>query len=500
MPFTAYAEPTITWDQKYYNPAPAEDDFILPMPCGGAMAFRKIYVASQGPLYDEKIRLGFLGDENKYAEYWRDAYISGAFESENGEAARYYLLGKYEISKMQYQALTRGECPKVVTKMSEPAVKMTWFDAMSTADKYNLWLMENVPDALPKEGDYSGYIRLPTEEEWEFAARGGHKVSAAEFTDPVFPMTEDLNRYVWFSGPRSKKKTRGGISDIGLLKPNPLGLHDILGNAGEMVFDPFRLRKLNRSHGQAGGYVIRGGDINTPQASIRTSLRVERPFYKNGKPWTSSTTGFRLVITAPVINSKETLNEIQDEWSKLGATESKDAIDNLKVITSEIEDTEQKKRLEEIRAKFAAEQEASKENMALAARGALKLGGYLCSRLGEQASKFEGTKKLYENCVKDFSEAECKEMGYDRMEQDEENFLGFLNYYADTIVDTYNIFKTELINTQFPLLKKIKAEKGREKDMPYVETFKTHIELYEKNGVIDRNTWLTKCRTLWEEE
>ena len=84
MPFTAYAEPTITWDQKYYNPAPAEDDFILPMPCGGAMAFRKIYVASQGPLYDEKIRLGFLGDENKYAEYWRDAYISGAFESENG--------------------------------------------------------------------------------------------------------------------------------------------------------------------------------------------------------------------------------------------------------------------------------------------------------------------------------------------------------------------------------------------------------------------------------
>ena len=99
-----------------------------------------------------------------------------------------------------------------------------------------------------------GFARLPTEVEWEFAARGGTAVSQADFSERVFPMTEGIVRYVWFAGAES---ANGKAQFIGLLKPNPLRLHDMLGNIDEMVFEPFRLNRLNRLHGQAGGYVVR---------------------------------------------------------------------------------------------------------------------------------------------------------------------------------------------------------------------------------------------------
>jgi hypothetical protein len=46
------------WDTKFFNPKPAEDDVILPMPCEGSMAFRKIHVPLDKPLDDLKVMLG----------------------------------------------------------------------------------------------------------------------------------------------------------------------------------------------------------------------------------------------------------------------------------------------------------------------------------------------------------------------------------------------------------------------------------------------------------
>jgi hypothetical protein len=44
------------WEEKLFNPKPVADDVILPMPCEGSMAFRKVYIPLAGPLEDYPIQ------------------------------------------------------------------------------------------------------------------------------------------------------------------------------------------------------------------------------------------------------------------------------------------------------------------------------------------------------------------------------------------------------------------------------------------------------------
>ena len=78
----------------------------------------------------------------------------------------------------------------------------------------------------------TGY-RLPTEAQWEFAARAG---TTTPFSDGVeVPTTESLDRIGWFA-------FNGGVMtgrEVGLKEPNPWGLYDIHGNVAEWVWDWF---------------------------------------------------------------------------------------------------------------------------------------------------------------------------------------------------------------------------------------------------------------------
>ena len=109
----AETAPAITWPEKLYNPAPAVPqgqpaDLILPLPCGGAMAFRPVEIPGGDWLDDRPVELGQSDAERGYKEGRRLSHLAGAFTDQAGATRRYYL-GKYEITRDQYAALMELE-------------------------------------------------------------------------------------------------------------------------------------------------------------------------------------------------------------------------------------------------------------------------------------------------------------------------------------------------------------------------------------------------------
>ena len=271
-------------------------------------------------------------------------------------------MAKYELTELQYEALMENTCPGLSNRKRLPKVGISWFDAMQVGDTYNLWLRDNAVDALPQEDSALGFVRLPTETEWEFAARGGLEVSTAEYRDSRYLMPEGINAYEWFSGAQS---SNGRLQLTGLLAPNPLGLHDILGNASEMMFEPFRLNKLDRQHGQAGGVIVRGGNYLSPREDIRTALRSEEPYYDGEGQSRGRATGMRLAVVAPTLTSRERIAEIEEQWAALGLGEEEDGTPDtavqLAALASGVQDDALQEELQSLERQLRASNQRREE-------------------------------------------------------------------------------------------------------------------------------------------
>lgn len=313
------AEPT--WPADFWNPVQTEGDVILPAPCGGAMAFRRIDTTVPGNwLADETLQLGnseITGQEHSES-ILRDS-IAGPLSLTGAPEARFYLLGKYEVTADQYAAVMDPACPEPGDAGSVPAEGMSWFDAQGFTARYTEWLYANARDALEAAAGTQAFVRLPTEEEWEFAARGGLAVAEAVQRQRLFPMDGPLEEYVWFAG---FKSCDGALQPVGLLGPNPLGLHDVLGNAQEMTADLYRLRTRARAHGQVGGVTARGGSCLTAEARVRTAERDEVALFdpETGRPAGKPFTGLRLAVGAPILIGQDRIEKINEDWRAFGET------------------------------------------------------------------------------------------------------------------------------------------------------------------------------------
>jgi formylglycine-generating enzyme required for sulfatase activity len=292
------------WPAEFWNPKPLTDDLILPMPCGGAMVFRPVPTPlGQGLLADRPAMLGQTDAETNYNEFLRQSFIAGPFPGGDATAPPRYYISKYEVTRDQYAAVTAEPCPSPAAAGRLPQADIAWHEAIGFTTRYSAWLARNARDALPMRDDARAFVRLPTEEEWEFAARGGAAVTEADFSARVFPMPEGMQRHVWFQGSRS---SGGRVRPIGMLEPNPLGIFDILGNVAEWVLEPYRLNRVGRPHGQAGGMVARGGDFLTPEDQVRSSLRVELPpLDRNGEALRLRSLGFRPVLALVATSSDQ---------------------------------------------------------------------------------------------------------------------------------------------------------------------------------------------------
>lgn len=327
----------IAWDERYYNPEPLEDDLILPMPCGGAIVFRPVYTPNtDGIVGDVAVILGQEGDEQPFLNGLRRSYVSGPFRQITGPKQGYphFYMAKYELAETQYQTMMDfadkgdAECPERAPRRRgfTPAVGRSKLEYDMFTEAYSLWLLQNMPAELPFETPAQPFIRLPTEEEWEFAARGGTTVDEADFRSPYPPLEagSSLNDYIAHGGSDS---ANGRVQTIGTLRPNPLGLHDMLGNASELVASQFAIVRLGRLQGQPGGLIKRGGDARTSLEQISSASRYEiAPIdIYSGAPVREEYMGTRIVLSTVALATREQMQQILADLEELAQADPKAA-------------------------------------------------------------------------------------------------------------------------------------------------------------------------------
>jgi formylglycine-generating enzyme required for sulfatase activity len=187
-----------------------------------------------------------------------------------------FYLGKYEVTQDQWEKVM-GNNPSHFKGSMYPVDQVSWEDVVEFIEKLN------------KMEGHNRY-RLPTEAEWEYAARSGT-------TELFFFGDNDsvLYKYAWY-----EDNSNNTTHPVGQKEPNNWGLYDINGNVREWVQDwyefeyYFRTNSLNDPKGPLSGEyrVSRGGSWDSPVEHCRVFHRDFIFPYRR-----KITTGFRLVLS-----------------------------------------------------------------------------------------------------------------------------------------------------------------------------------------------------------
>ena len=183
-----------------------------------------------------------------------------------------YYVGKYEVIQALWQAVM-GSNPSKFKGADLPVEQVSWNDCQDFVSKLNAMTGKR--------------FRLPTEAEWEYAARGGKKSRGYQYSG-----SNTLGDVAWY-GDNSGSKTHA----VGTKQPNELGIYDMTGNVWEWCqdwYDSYSSSPQTNPTGAASGSdrVSRGGSWDFSARGCRSSYRRgNTPDFRNGD------LGLRLVLS-----------------------------------------------------------------------------------------------------------------------------------------------------------------------------------------------------------
>jgi formylglycine-generating enzyme required for sulfatase activity len=203
-----------------------------------------------------------------------------------------FYMGRTEVTQELYQAVM-GTNPSNYRGDNLPVETVSWYDAVEFCNA--LSEREDLTPAYTVNGtdvtwnrNATGY-RLPTEAQWEYAAKGGDPL-APGWVGYTYAGSNDPDEVAWHSG-NSGSRTH----EVGTKAANGLGLYDMIGNVWEWCwdwYDSYSSEPQTNPGGASSGSdrVLRGGYWYDSAEFVRSAFRsISDPDYR------SNSVGFRLV-------------------------------------------------------------------------------------------------------------------------------------------------------------------------------------------------------------
>jgi len=183
-----------------------------------------------------------------------------------------FYIGTYEVTQAEWKEVMGDNPAYFKGNDKNPVEQVSWDDIQVFISRLN--------------ARFSEHFRLPTEEEWEFAARGGLQSKNFRYAG-----SNNANDVAWWVGNSGLKSHA-----VGTLKPNELGIYDMSGNIWEWCSDwkiPYPCDPQGKSFDKKSK-LLRGGTFLNDSSSVRVRDRNGR-----GTSLRLNTLGFRLVKQAP---------------------------------------------------------------------------------------------------------------------------------------------------------------------------------------------------------
>ncbi len=197
-----------------------------------------------------------------------------------------FWIGQYEVTQQEYLAVTGSNPSAFPGDLSRPVSSVSWFDAT------NYCVMRTQQELAAGRIPAGSLYRLPTEAEWECAARAGTSTRFSYGDDPTYASLPD---HAWFS-----QNAGATVHPVGQKLPNSWGLYDMAGNVWEWCQDWFgplsggvQTDPTGPPSNSTGLKVMRGGAYDFFSPDCRSA---RRNFFGVSPFLTDSDLGFRVVL------------------------------------------------------------------------------------------------------------------------------------------------------------------------------------------------------------